>query len=101
MTGLLDLQNDSALAATSSATITNSGTFQKSAGSGTLTVSATFDNTGGTINAESGTIALQGGQSGQGTTIAGGSITVSNGAIVNLSTTGTITLTGSVGGSGQ
>jgi hypothetical protein len=103
--GLYDIQEDSSLGNSSplvggNGTFNNlaGGTFQKSAGTGTATVSGMpFNNSAGaTINVTSGTLAFSGGG-----TDTGGTFNVSNGAVLNLN--GNVSnpiLTGTYTGSG-
>lgn len=84
---------------------TNSGTLSKVGGSGTLTIDTRFDNAGGTINVESGTIDLRGSEvvtngNGDDFTMEGGTFNVTTGAELDFDTIGTLggTLTGSGGG---
>jgi hypothetical protein len=74
--------------------VNNSGMIRKSAGAGTTSIYIVLSNTGGTIEAQSGTVNLQtvGGNS------TGGVFKASNGAVVALS--GTMTLTGTYTGAG-
>ncbi|MGD0519383.1 MAG: PEP-CTERM sorting domain-containing protein, partial [Thermoguttaceae bacterium] len=66
--GLIDLKNDRSflpLWAGVKSTITNAGTFRKSAGTGTTITPAVFNNTG-TVEVQSGTLSLEGGGTGSG-----------------------------------
>ncbi len=60
---VFDAQNDQSFTYYYSpmGTINNAGTFKKSAGTGTTTINVTFNNTGNTLQALTGTIALWGG----------------------------------------
>jgi hypothetical protein len=78
----------------STSSVTNTGTIQKIAGTGTATVSASVDNTGGTINVQSGAISLSGGG-----TIAG-TLTASAGAAINFSGGAYILGTSTINGAG-
>lgn len=69
----------------------NAGTFTKSGGAGSTFISAAFGNTG-TVNVNSGTLALFGGVTQHsGTTLTGGTWNVTNGAVINISTGSNIT----------
>jgi hypothetical protein len=57
--GLIDLRNDHSFLSSGS-TITNAGTFRKSASTGTTVITAVFNNTG-TVDVRSGTLSLEGG----------------------------------------
>ena len=78
--GVYDLQQDLAVSS-----ISNSGTFIKSGGAGTLTIHP-FTNTGGTIDVRSGTLAVDGtlfADGSVGATWTGGTFQVSPGAILH------------------
>ena len=75
------------------AVFNNAGIFTKSAGAATTTVAANvaFNNTG-TVNVQSGTLALSGSVTQHsGTTLTGGTWNVSNGASINITTGSNIT----------
>jgi RHS repeat-associated protein len=98
--GLYDVQADVTLQRSPSAfgAITNSGTFRKSAGTGTTGIlGMPFNNNGGTIDAESGTIMLTGGTHNGGTFSAG----LSGNAASMVQFTGMHTFTGAFSGSGN
>jgi hypothetical protein len=100
--GTLDFQNDGSLGG--SGAVVNTGTIRKSAGTNTFTVSAGLTNQGGTIDVESGTLALPAGTSTGGTlTVAGGATLDLNGGTIDggalqgtLNNTGTLTITGTL-----
>jgi hypothetical protein len=98
--GLYDIQADGITFShgfSDAAAINNSGTFRKSAGTGTDTVSGIpFNNTGGTIDVETGTLALNGG------TWAGGTVSTAapGGTQSILQLASTYTLTGQINGTG-
>ncbi len=79
---LFDMQSNSTMSwsATGTGTFNNTGTFRKSAGAGTSTIVDIFNNTGGTIEGQSGTLSFTGGG-----THTGGTYTVSSGATVTHS----------------
>ena len=97
--GLLDLQNDNALAGVS--TFNNSGTFRKSGGSGTTQISSFFNNNGGTLDAEAGTLSILVPPN-PGDTFNGGTVIAGQGAQVNITgnNAGKMAFTGTVTGSG-
>ncbi|WP_243655779.1 RHS repeat-associated core domain-containing protein [Roseateles saccharophilus] len=101
-TGLVDLQGDASI--TSQAwgdSFTNSGTFRKSGGIGTSSVTSTFINNGGTVDAESGTLTV-GGVGYAGTSaFAGGMFTAGAGAVLSFNGRTTLTGTFTGGGAGQ
>jgi hypothetical protein len=74
--------------------VNNSGTFEKSSGTGTSTVGIAFNNTGGSISAQAATLSFS-----NGGTSTGGTYNVANGAEVNYAG-GTHTLSGTYSGSG-
>jgi hypothetical protein len=75
--------------------ITNAGTFIKNTATGTTLIGVAFNNTGGTVNAQTGTIELAGGG-----TDTGGTLSASRGATLDLTGGSTVTMTGTYGGSG-
>jgi hypothetical protein len=78
------------------AAFNNSGTFTKTTTTGTTSVGVSFDNTGGTVNAQTGTITLA-----RGGTDTGGIFEASKGATVDLTGgSSALTMTGTYGGSG-
>ncbi len=76
-TGLWDAQNDAAVTVSLATprTFNNMGTFRKSAGSGTTTVSVTFNNSG-TVEVQTGTLNLTSGGAGAGSFIGSGGTTL-------------------------
>ncbi|KEF42131.1 MAG: hypothetical protein ER33_07850 [Cyanobium sp. CACIAM 14] len=95
-TGLVDLQGDASITSQSSGdTFTNSGIFRKSGGTGTSSVTSVFNNSGGTVDAESGTLAIGGG------THTGGVFTAGTGAVLSFSGRTVFSGTFSGGGAGQ
>ena len=97
--GTVDFQGDANLAGSS--VVVNYGLLKKSAGSGVSQVNPQFQNYSGTIEADTGTLALNMG--GSGGYFTNTSIVVSNGAVVSLLTSNYSvevegTLTGSGGG---
>ena len=80
MGGLVDVQSDANLT-TGYGTINNRGLFRKSGGTGTTTISASFNNLGGTIEVDSGTLTLV---PGGGTLSSNGTFNVSAGAELDL-----------------
>jgi hypothetical protein len=88
--GTFDAKADGSLNYSGAAPVfTNTGAFLKSAGSGTFTIAngVTFDNSGGVVNADSGTLAIAGGGT------SNGSINILAGAVVDFPTS-TFTITG-------
>jgi len=83
-------------------TLTNSGTFEKSAGTGTSTVGSFFVNEGGTIAAQSGTLALSSASSFAPTSTFVNTSTFqpAAGAVIDIAGTGTAILDGTLTGSG-
>jgi YD repeat-containing protein len=82
-------------------TITNAGTFRKSVNPNGVQVSSAsgFDNLGGVIDVEAGTLVL-GSWYASGNASTGGEFTVAGGAVLDLTGGGTATYTGSYTGSG-
>ncbi|MHB1560310.1 MAG: carboxypeptidase regulatory-like domain-containing protein, partial [Isosphaeraceae bacterium] len=77
-------------------TFTNQGTVEKTAGTGTSSIGIVFDNQGGTVAADSGTLSLAGGG-----TSTGGTYNASSGATFDLADgSNQPTLTGTYTGSG-
>ncbi len=96
-TGTLDLTGDGdATGSSASGTINNTGTLKKSAGSGTSDISASFNDQGGMIEVDSGTLAL--GDGGSVATSAGGNYQVAPAAVLQINDTRSIA--GSFVGSG-
>ena len=78
------------------ASLTNSGTVEKTAGTGTASIAIAFDNQGGTVAADSGTLSLAGGGSST-----GGTYDPASGATIDLADgSAQPTLTGTYTGSG-
>ncbi len=73
----------------------NEGTVEKTAGTGTSTIAVPFNNQGGTVAADSGTLSLAGGG-----TSTGGTYNASSGATIDLADHTQSTLTGTYTGSG-
>jgi RHS repeat-associated protein len=100
-TGLYDIQGDVTISHqfSDAALVNNTGTFRKSAGAGVATLGLfgiPFNNNGGTIDAESGILVIQGGTHTGGTFMAGSA----NGVQAMLQFTGSQTFTGTYTGSG-
>ena len=104
-TGLIDLQSDGSLFDPSGqgSGLSNSGTIRKSAGTGTSTISCSFTDTNGTIDAQTGTINF----SSSSDSLNGTTFTVAAGAEIDFANGYTQTSTGSLNiqvagaGSGQ
>jgi YD repeat-containing protein len=95
--GTLDLTGDGdATGSSPSGTINNTGTLEKSGGSGTSDISASFNDQGGKIEVDSGTLAL--GDGGSIATSAGGNYQVAPAAMLQINDTRSIS--GSFVGSG-
>jgi len=95
--GTFDFQADSTISFLSAAgTFENAGTLQKTAGTGVSVIDVNFDNQGGTIEVDSGTISLQS----AGGTSSGGDFIVAAGAILDLTGGNTVAYAGSYHGSG-
>ena len=79
---LFDMQSNNTMSFSvgPAGSFTNSGTFRKSAGTGISSIDDAFDNTGGTIEGQSGTLSFTGGG-----THTGSTYTVSSGATVTHS----------------
>jgi hypothetical protein len=93
-TGTVDFQSDAGFSGTGS--FINAGTLTKSAGTGTSIIGVFFQNQGGTIDANSGTLSIAGGGSSTGGTLnamTGGTLDLTGGSSNN-------TLAGSYTGSG-
>ena len=75
-----DLQSDAAIGQ-SGYPFNNIGLFQKSAGTGTSTMSVSFNNQGGTVEVDSGTLQMPVGQT---STSTGGTFNVAAGALLDL-----------------
>jgi hypothetical protein len=76
--------------------IDNAGTFTKNTTTGTTEIlQIAFNNNGGTVNAQTGTIYLGGGG-----TDTGGTLDASKGATIDLAGSSTVTMTGTYSGSG-
>jgi hypothetical protein len=101
--GTLDFTADAYISGTTG-TLTNTGTVEKTAGTGTSVISCPFNSSGGTIDAESGTLSV--GQS-VGGTINGSALEAGVGgsttAVLDLSSSGQtpVAYTGSITGSGS
>jgi hypothetical protein len=77
--GIFDLQTDNG---TSSGTVVNAGLFKKSGGSGTSAINSAFNSMGGTIEVDSGNLALL-----YGGTSSNGTFVVAGGSTINLAST--------------
>jgi RHS repeat-associated protein len=97
--GLYDIRGDVTFSHNyaDAAVVTNTGTFRKSAGTGAATFNLPFNNNGGTIDAESGTIALAGGTQTGGTFSAG----LNGNTSATLQFAGDHVFTGAFTGSGK
>jgi hypothetical protein len=98
--GLYDIQSDGTVA-TGSSTLTNHGTFEKSAGSGTATVGTGLVNDGGTLVSQAGTLALSSASDSGSTVTFRGTSTFepTAGTVIDFGA-GTAVLTGTLTGSG-
>jgi RHS repeat-associated protein len=75
--------------------VVNSGTIEKSGGTGTTKIDIPFDNQGGTVDAETGTLSLS-----RGGTSTGGTYTANGTAVIDLTGGSSHTFTGTYTGSG-
>src|ERR1039458_1904091 len=89
--GVYNLKGDSGL----SLAVNNYGLFQKSGGTGTSTLTGTFNNYGGTIEVDSGTLLLGGGGSSS-----NGTFNVAAGATLDVTGGQTVNWSGTFGGTG-
>ena len=90
--GVFDYQTDVDIQGSGTAQILNTGTFQKTAGTGLSLLYPRFDNTGGTVSANTGQLGFQGGGTASGayTFNAGASASVDfRGTLYTLSSAGT------------
>jgi RHS repeat-associated protein len=102
-TGLYDIQADVTFSRTVFGNMfTNSGTIRKSAGNGTASINIPFTNNGGTLDSESGTLALTGGSSGS-VTHNGGTFSagVNDNPVAVLQLAGSESWSGTFTGSGK
>ena len=91
---LYDIQNDSGIDVLNQGSFVNLGTLRKSGGAGTSTISAPVNNSGGTLEAQTGVLSLTGGG-----TFTGGVFGATAGAFLDLDTSH-IAFSGSFTGSG-
>ncbi len=95
--GVFNSQNDQSIfVGSGSPLIANAGTFAKTAGLGTTTVNVALNNTG-SVQTQSGTLALQGGGTGSGVYSAtGGAVLEFNGGNFSLNTGSTVSGAGTI-----
>jgi hypothetical protein len=92
-TGTFNLESDAIVDPSGDVGFLNTGTVQKTGGTGTSTIQGTFNNDGGAINVQTGTLDLGGTG-----LLNGGSFAVTLGATLDLAGSATGTFTGSGGG---